>query len=85
MHHGCRAQLHTRALHKSWRSHSKGICCSGKWPDHPRAYAKAKAAMGCQLADELASGFGLHASASEHCIDVLADGFAFRIFLTGER
>ena len=41
--------------------------------------------MGCQLADELASGFGLHASASEHCIDVLADGFAFRIFLTSER
>ena len=85
MQHGCRSHLHTRALHKSWRSHPKAICCSGKWPDHPRAYAKAKAAMGCQLADELASGFGLHASASEHCIDVLADGFAFRIFLTSER
>ena len=41
--------------------------------------------MGCQLADELASGFGLHAHASEHCIDVLADGFAFRIFLASER
>lgn len=41
--------------------------------------------MGCQLADELASGFGLHANASEHCIDVLADGFAFRIFLASER
>lgn len=41
--------------------------------------------MGCQLADELGSGFGLHASASEHCIDILADGFAFRIFLASER
>ena len=41
--------------------------------------------MGCQLADELASGFGLHASASEQCIDVLAEGFAFRIFLASER
>ena len=58
---------------------------AGKWPDHPHAYAKAKAAMGCQLADELASGFGLHARASEHCINALADGFAFRIFLASER
>ena len=41
--------------------------------------------MGCQLADELASGFGLHASASEQCVDVLAEGFAFRIFLASER
>lgn len=41
--------------------------------------------MGCQLADELASGFGLHASASEQCIDVLSEGFAFRIFLASER
>ena len=61
------------------------IMYTGKWPDNPRAYVKAKAAMGCQLADELASGFGLHAHPSEHCIDVLADGFAFRIFLASER
>ena len=61
------------------------VICAGKWPEHPRAYLKAKAAMGCQLADELASGFGLHAHPSEHCIDVLADGLAFRIFLASER
>ena len=59
--------------------------CVGKWPDHPHAYAKAKAAMGCLLTDELASAYGLHAHASEHCIDVLAEGFAFRIFLASER
>lgn len=58
---------------------------AGRWPDDPRAHAKAKAAMGCQLAEELASGFGLRAAASEHCVDVLADGFAFRLFLTSER
>ena len=61
------------------------MLCAGKWPDHPEAHAKAKAAMGCQLANELVTGFGLHASASEHCVDILADGFAFRVFLASER
>ena len=41
--------------------------------------------MGCKLAEELASGFGLRATASEHCVDVLSDGFAFRLFLSSDR
>lgn len=42
--------------------------------------------MGCQLAEELSSsGFGLRAAPSEHCVDVLSDGFAFRLFLSSER
>ena len=41
--------------------------------------------MGCQLAEELASGFGLRALACEHCVDVLTDGFAFRLFLASDR
>ena len=58
---------------------------TGKWPDDPEAFLKAKAALGCQLAQELASGFGLHARPSEHCVDVLAHSFAFRLFLSSER
>lgn len=59
--------------------------CAGRWPDHPEAFLKVKAAMGCQLADELASGFGLRAAASQHCVDVLSDGYAFRLFLCSDR
>ncbi len=57
----------------------------GRWPDVPEAFLKAKAAMGCQLAEELSSGFGLRTRPSEHCVDVLSDGFAFRLFLSSER
>ena len=41
--------------------------------------------MGCQLADELASGFGMRASASQHCVDVFAEGYAFRLYLSSDR
>lgn len=44
-----------------------------------------KAALGVQLAAALASGYGLHASAAEECVDVLADGFAFRLVLYSGR
>ena len=58
---------------------------SGKWPDNPVAYAKMKAAVGVALAQRLASDFGIDASASEEYIDVLTDGFAFRLLLHTER
>lgn len=58
---------------------------SGKWPDAPAAYQKMKAAIGVQLALSLRSTFGIDASASEHCIDVLYEGFAFRLLLFSER
>ena len=41
--------------------------------------------MGCQLADELATGFGLRTSASQPCVDVFAEGYAFRLFLFTDR
>ena len=43
-----------------------------------------KAALGVQLAEELFSAFGLRAEASEECVDVFLDGYAFRLFLFSE-
>ena len=58
---------------------------SGKWPDAPVAYQKMKAAVGVQLAHALKSSYGTEAIASEHCIDVLFEGFAYRLLLYSER
>jgi U3 small nucleolar RNA-associated protein 22 len=58
---------------------------SGKWPDGPAAFAKMKAAVGVQLAQLLHSGFGLEASAAEEYVDILSEGFAFRLILHTER
>lgn len=58
---------------------------TGKWPSDEAAFLKAKAALGCQLAQALAASSGVTASASEACIDVLADGFAFRLLLWSSR
>lgn len=58
---------------------------AGRWPDALAAFKKMKAALGVQLAEELFTGFGLRASASEECVDIFTDGFAFRIFLFSER
>lgn len=59
--------------------------CAGRWPDDAAAFAKARAALGCQLAEAVAGAYGLRAVASEACVDVFADGFAFRLFLHSER
>ncbi|KAK9853898.1 hypothetical protein WJX84_008605, partial [Apatococcus fuscideae] len=56
-----------------------------KWPDDPEAYRITKAAMGVQLAEALQSSYGLHTRASRDCIDVFADGFAFRLLLHSSR
>ena len=58
---------------------------SGKWPDAPAAYSKMKAALGVQLAQSLKSTYGIDAHASEKFIDVLFEGFAYRIILFSER
>ena len=58
---------------------------AGRWPDDAAAFAKARAALGCQLAEAVAGAYGLRAVASEACVDVFADGFAFRLFLHSER
>lgn len=59
--------------------------CAGRWPDDAAAFAKARAALGCQLAEAVAGAYGLRAVASEACVDVFADGFAFRLYLHSER
>lgn len=58
---------------------------AGRWPADEAAFRKTKAALGCQLAEALGSSFGASASASEECVDVLSDGFAFRLFLWSTR
>ena len=57
----------------------------GRWPADEAAFEKTKAALGCQLAEALGSGFGAWASAAEEFVDVLSDGFAFRLFLWSTR
>ena len=54
---------------------------AGKWPGSAAALRKVKAALGVQLAHALDRGHGLVCRASEHFVDVLADGFAFRLHL----
>ncbi|PRW05744.1 nucleolar 6, partial [Chlorella sorokiniana] len=58
---------------------------SGKWPDELEPYQKMKAALGCQLAQQLHTALGLDAYATEDYVDVLTDGFAFRLLLATER
>jgi len=59
---------------------------SGKWPDHPEAFAKTKAALSLQLAAALEASLpGAHTSASEAALDVLLEGFAFRLTLYSGR
>jgi U3 small nucleolar RNA-associated protein 22 len=58
---------------------------SGKWPDGPAAFDKMKAAVGVQLAQTLYSSFGIEAAAAEDFVDILSDGFAFRLILHTER
>lgn len=58
---------------------------SGKWPDNPDAYKKMKAAIGVQLAQSLLSTFSIYSIASEQYVDVLYEGFVFRLTLYTER
>ncbi|EFJ46213.1 hypothetical protein VOLCADRAFT_105649 [Volvox carteri f. nagariensis] len=58
---------------------------SGRWPDDTTAFRKMKASLGLQLASALASSYGHHTIASEEAVDVLLDGFAFRLVLYSGR
>eukprot|EP00798_Chlamydomonas_sp_ICE-L_P031575 gene31575-6769_t len=58
---------------------------SGRWPENPEAFKKMKAAMGLQLAEALHRNHALHTSATEEAIDVLMDGFVFRLVLYSGR
>eukprot|EP00201_Polytomella_parva_P016590 CAMPEP_0175062280 /NCGR_PEP_ID=MMETSP0052_2-20121109/14081_1 /TAXON_ID=51329 ORGANISM="Polytomella parva, Strain SAG 63-3" /NCGR_SAMPLE_ID=MMETSP0052_2 /ASSEMBLY_ACC=CAM_ASM_000194 /LENGTH=302 /DNA_ID=CAMNT_0016328285 /DNA_START=103 /DNA_END=1007 /DNA_ORIENTATION=- len=58
---------------------------SGRWPSHPEAFLKMKAAIGVQLAEQLQSSFGYRCVASEQYVDVFIDGFAFRVMVYSGR
>lgn len=57
------------------------LLIAGKWPAEEAAFRKVKAAIGVQLAAALETSFGFSVSAAESHIDVLCDGFAFRLYL----
>jgi len=58
---------------------------SGKWPDDAAAFAKAKAALGCELAEALATNYALEARVAEAHVDVFVDGFVLRVLLWSDR
>ena len=58
---------------------------AGKWPQDAAMYQHTKAALGVQLAEDLAGSYGLHVQPSERCVDVFVQGFAFRLHLHSAR
>lgn len=58
---------------------------AGRWPKHAEAYRRTKAALGLQLAEELAGSFGTCCAASQDFVDAFAGGFAFRLHLHSTR
>jgi len=61
------------------------LCHAGKMPLNPEAFAKTKAALGVQLASTLASASGAHVTATEEALEVLWQGFAFKLILYLDR
>ena len=59
--------------------------CAGRWPDDPLAFKKTKAALGLQLGMSLEAAFGHSISATEDYVDVLTEGFAFRLLFHSSR
>ncbi|WIA14624.1 hypothetical protein OEZ85_003130 [Tetradesmus obliquus] len=58
---------------------------TGRMPSDAAAFAKTKAALGVQLADALAAACGAHATATEDAVEVLWQGFAFKLLLFMDR
>lgn len=54
---------------------------SGRWPAHPEAAAKARSAFLLQIAERLSTDMGIDSISSEDSVDVLFEGFAFRLTL----
>lgn len=55
------------------------LAMSGKWPDELEAVRKTKAAFHIQIAECLRTQCQLIAQANSHWVDVLKDGFVFRL------
>ncbi|GAQ85560.1 U3 small nucleolar RNA-associated protein 22 [Klebsormidium nitens] len=58
---------------------------SGRWPDAPAAVRKMKTAFLLQIAKSLRDNHSVHVIAAEDAVDVLTDGFAFRLALFYEK
>lgn len=58
---------------------------AGRWPDDPLAFKKMKAALGLSIAQALTATYSHAVKASEEHVDVLMDGFAFRLVLYSGR
>eukprot|EP00897_Mesotaenium_endlicherianum_P009718 jgi/Mesen1/8775/ME000524S08069 len=58
---------------------------SGKWPDEPEAVRMTKLAFLLKIADSMEQQHGVHFQASEDCVDLLADGYAFRVSIAYEK
>lgn len=54
-------------------------------PLNPEAFAKTKAALGVQLASTLSAASGAHVTATEEALEVLWQGFAFKLILYLDR
>lgn len=54
-------------------------------PLNPEAFAKTKAALGVQLASTLSSASGAHVTATEEALEVLWQGFGFKLILYLDR
>lgn len=57
----------------------------GRMPSDPVAFAKTKAALGVQLASALTSACGAAVTATEEFLEVLWQGYAFRLLLFMDR
>ncbi|BBN14117.1 U3 small nucleolar RNA-associated protein 22 [Marchantia polymorpha subsp. ruderalis] len=58
---------------------------SGRWPDDPVAIQKTKLAFCLNIADSMQVKWGVHCVASEEAVDILMDGFAFRLSILYEK
>lgn len=65
------------------------LCCNaqppGRMPSDPEAFAKTKAALGVQLAGALTAACGAAVTATEEALEVLWQGFAFKLLLLLDR
>ncbi|KAG6557753.1 hypothetical protein Mapa_000520 [Marchantia paleacea] len=58
---------------------------SGRWPDDPVAIQKTKLAFCLNIADSMQLKWGVYCVASEDAVDILMDGFAFRLSILYEK
>lgn len=58
---------------------------AGRMPSDPVAFAKTKAALGVQVASALTAACGAAVTATEEALEVLWQGYAFKLLLFMDR